>query len=368
MTELNLVQKFLRNPAFGLIPLLLFSLLIGIVNSYIAFAVALALSVLGSLLIKRQSRLIYDISTITFVIGLLFSFFLLRQLDSFRVFVFVEIVFVLSLIVIRLSRRQIVHRLARNDNILVKNYLSESFRVAFQAQYGLSIHLLIVLLYYIFFNIDTPILDVLTVKILAQSIVAVIIILEIMRLDMLNRRLEKEEWLPVVNESGQVSGRVAKSVTKTMKNKFMHPVVRVALVYKGMIYLKKRDPARILDPGKLDYPFEKYMKFNHELDEAVHNSIRRECENDDVPLRFLLKYVFENETTKRLIFLYVSDIEDDQVFENMQLKNGKLWTEAQIEDNLSQNLFSECFELEYEYLKNTVLMVHHLKENATQKI
>jgi hypothetical protein len=52
----------------------------------------------------------------------------------------------------------------------------------------------------------------------------------------------------------------------------------------------------------------------------------------------------------------VSEIETEDMFNSLQLQDGKLWTEAQIEDNLGNNLFCECFEMEYEYLKNTVLL------------
>jgi len=145
----------------------------------------------------------------------------------------------------------------------------------------------------------------------------------------------------------------------------MHPVVRIALIYKGKIYLKNRDESRLLDPGKLDYPFERFIDFdNLNPDEVVRNIIREECKNENIPVRFLLKYVFENEQAKRLIFLYVSDIEEEELFNSMHLEGGKLWTESQIEENIGNNLFSECFELEYEYLENTILMVRHLKHKS----
>ncbi len=141
-----------------------------------------------------------------------------------------------------------------------------------------------------------------------------------------------------------------------MKNKFLHPLVRVALIYDGKLYLKNRDKSRLLDPNKLDYPFEKYMQYNHNIDEAINNLIKSEVKTAKMPVRFLLKYVFENEITKRLVFLYVSMIPTEVAFSNLHLKEGKLWTINQIEDNMGSDIFSECFELEFEYLKNTVLM------------
>ncbi|GEM_PF-305613 len=363
--NMNGIQKLLKNPAFGLIPFLVFSFLIGRINLRLALLIAAALSAAAFFVVKKQSRLIYDLSFITFILSFVLSFFIPPQIDEFGTFVLIEIIFVMVLIFSRLSRSKIIFRLAKNAHPMVKNYLNESFRIAFQAQYGLFIHLLLVLVFFIFPAGGTSFLYRLAGITFFQIILITIIGMEVMRLRMLDKQLKKEEWLPVVNEHGNVKGKIAKSVSREMKNKFMHPVVRCVLIYKGKIYLRKRDESWLLDPGKLDHPFEKYMNFNnHDPDEVVRDILRKGCGSDALPVRFLLKYVFESEVTKRLIFLYVSDIEDEELFNSLQLEGGKLWTESQIEDNLGNNLFSECFELEYEYLKNTILMVRHLKEKS----
>ena len=141
-----------------------------------------------------------------------------------------------------------------------------------------------------------------------------------------------------------------------MKNKFLHPIVRIALIYDGMLYLKERGTSRLLDPEKLDYPFETYMQYKHNIEEAIENATKGEIKTDKLPVRFILKYVFENESTKRLIFLYVSVISSEIEFDELSLEGGKLWTTNQIEDNIGSGVFSETFELEFDYLKNTVLM------------
>lgn len=360
MRKLSIIQRIVRNPAMGLLPIFVFSFLVGNINNHFSLGVGLALSVLGLLGIKKASRMIFSVSTIAFAIAFVSSFIVPGHFDRFRAFAFVEIFFVLSLIFMRLSRVKIITKLIKSNNQQVKNYWSESFRVAFQAQYGLSIHLLIVLLYFIFSSVYSTVFDRYGIILVAQIIISLIIIGETVRLNILNKKLCKEEWLPVVTEKGDVMGKVAKSVTKDLKNRFLHPVVRVALIYNGRIYLKHRDESRLLNPGMLDYPFEKYMQYDHDIDETVQNTIRKECGSDDIPLRFLIKYIFENDTTKRLIYMYVSVINDEEIFNSLHLEGGKLWTEAQIEDNLGEGIFSECFELEFEYLKNTVLMVHRV--------
>ncbi|MBK5194894.1 MAG: hypothetical protein JJE08_02510 [Proteiniphilum sp.] len=362
MGESSFIQRITKNPAFGLIPMLVFSILVSYTDGRVATGIALLLSLLGYIAVKRLSRLIYKLSLITFAVALPLSLIFFTSLPLINRFVIVEIIFVLMLITARLSRNRIVVRMNKKKNLLMKSFIKESFRVAFQTQYALSFHLLLVLGIFLFGGTESATANSFLLLLVTQIMLVVIMLMESGRLYILDKKLHKEEWLPVVTESGDVTGRVAKSITRDMKNKFMHPVVRVALIYKGKIYLKERDPSRLLNPGMLDYPFEKYMQYNHEIDVSVHNSIVSECGNKHIPLRFLLKYTFENETTKRLIFLYVSDIDNEELFNSLLLKGGKLWTESQIEDNMGHNLFSECFELEFEYLKNTVLLAHQFRE------
>jgi hypothetical protein len=181
----------------------------------------------------------------------------------------------------------------------------------------------------------------------------------------LSSKLKHEEWLPIVTEKGEVTGKIAKSVSFNMKNKFLHPVVRVALISKSEVYLQERPANDILNPGKLDYPFEKYMLFNHEINLAARNSIRQMVGQDiDISISFLLKYVFENEDTKRLIFLFVANLDDESKIKRDGKMTGKFWTVKQLEEGFADEIFSECFELEFEYLKNMVLVPSDIMKQA----
>lgn len=355
-------HKMTRNPAFGLIPMLVFSLLIGRIDVRIAICLALALSVIGFYVARKHSRLIYQLSIITFSISLAASLFVFEPLTDLKKFVVVEVIFVLSLIILRISRAKIVYRLAKRADSTVKSYVDESFRVAFQTQYGLSIHLLFVLLLYVFYTSGSQTIMTLAELLTCQIILVTIILMESARLRILDRKLRNEEWLPIVNEQGAVTGKIAKSVTREKKNQHLHPVVRIALIHNGKLYLQERKPTYVLNPGKLDYPFERYVQFKQEISATVEECVHRTCGNVSIPVRFILKYSFENEQTKRLNLLYVSDIDDENLFNSLKLTDGKLWTQSKIDDNLGTGIFSECFELEYEYLKNTVLLTREIAE------
>ena len=336
--------------------MLVFSLLISRADIRLSVIIALALSIIGFFIVNRHSRLMYKISILAFTVSLLWSLVTVAEIYYFDKFVVIEIIFVLSLIAVRLTRPRVIHRAAKRNNPTARNYLNESFRVAFQTQYGLSIHLMFVLLIHIFRTTDAHLIMIMAGLTMCQIILITIILLEEIRLRILDKKLQSEEWLPIVNEEGSVTGRIAKSITKEMKDKHMHPIVRVAFIYDGKLYLQERKTSFQLDPRKLDYPIEKFVLFKHEINTTVKECVQKIAGDTEIPLRFILKYVFENKSVRRLVFLYVSDIEDEKTFNSLHLSNGKLWTISQIDDNIGTDTFSECFELEYEYLKNTVLL------------
>mgnify|MGYP001083893519 CR=1 FL=1 len=353
----SLKNRVLTNPALGLLPYLVFSILIGQIGILYAFAVGFGLSIAPLLFrARKELRILYDISAWSFLITVLALFVIVPDFQPQRSFILAEVILVFSLMIFRLSRKSLMRKVGRKQKSKSSFYFYESLQVSFQSQYALTVHLIFLLGFGVFFGLRYPVVNTVIALNLFQIIIVIIIVLEAFRLRLLNNRLQSEEWLPVISESGVVQGRVAKSVSVSMKNKFLHPIIRIALIYDGMLYLKERDHSRLLDPEKLDYPFETYMQYKHNIEKAIKNVVKKEIKKDALPVRFILKYVFENERTKRLIFLYVSTINSEEEFNNLSLEGGKLWTTNQIEDNIGSSIFSETFELEFDYLKNTVLM------------
>lgn len=137
----------------------------------------------------------------------------------------------------------------------------------------------------------------------------------------------------------------------------MHPVVRVALISGNKLYLQERDSNYIVDPRKIDHPFEKYIQFKHEIEEAVQNCVKmRLGDTLEIEPEFISKYVFKTELTNRLIFLFAIRVDDECLIVKTADMKGKFWTVKQIDEDFGNQVFSECFEIEYEYLKHVILL------------
>ena len=371
------LKKYLINPSLGFSAAVLFLLI------YLTFK-DVGLSLMISILYSVLADVLLRVFTKTKICGLMFILALAAFVPTLIVWLILdtsplpdifyiilsEILFVFFLSLARLSKTYISAFIGKKQDTIEKVFLGEFFDIARLAQYSLCVHLFIVLLYRLaYLNYEySGLLNMFFYFLIPIIALVSIIIYEEVKTKRTVSQLRQEEWLPIVGESGEVIGRIARSVSYTMKNKFMHPVVRVALVHDGKIYLQKRPEDSSFASGTFDHPFEKYMLFDHQIDTTVKNTIARAVGIDnDLSYNFLLKYVYENENTKRLIFLYVCRVQNDEQLSKIDQLKGKFWSTRQIDESfVDDELFSECFQLEYEYIKNTVLLADMIAKEMNE--
>ena len=110
-------------------------------------------------------------------------------------------------------------------------------------------------------------------------------------------------------------------------------------------------------------PMECYLLYGETLEQGIVRLVRQAFPQAPIQdLQFNIMYHFENKVTNRLIYLFILDVEDDNLLRDKQVKDGKLWTFQQIEHNLGKNFFSCCFENEYEHLKDVICTREKYKE------
>jgi hypothetical protein len=355
------IKKYLMNPSLGLFPLSVYFLLCLTQDIQYSLIFSLLLTAILEMVVRlctetSRGSLVFFISFLSLALSLAIWLVSRDLIVSNELYIMLpEIFAVCILMVVRISRTYIRQRYETNDE--QRLFFDELFNIATLSQYFFTLHIFVSLIYellcnnQILHNLDSSYLYIWS----PAAGIIVLLLYEHLKISSVSHQLKKENWLPIVNEKGEVTGKIAQSVTRQLKNKFLHPVVRVALVCKGRLYLQSRNAEDLLSPGTLDHPFEKYMLFKHDINTAVKNSIIQIL-GQELPFRFLLKYTFENEATRRLIFLFASVIEDENEIEALNRLQGKFWTPKQIDGDFGDDSsFSECFQLEYEYLKNTIL-------------
>ncbi|RHJ77794.1 hypothetical protein [Parabacteroides sp. AM08-6] len=367
---MNKVKKSLDNQAIGLLPLLLFMFLDNYFSYLLSFIIGVTFCFVCIFLFQVLSKdKVYQFLLLPAATTLvLYSIFLCLRLEPV-LFIYspliTEVLLVVVLAFLGFAKRTILHRIRTSKHptykrTLMRTTLNEFFFVAQLIQNLYTLHLFIILVYSILPDTMQSVrMERFLYRELGIVIGILLILYEQIRISMMQGSLQKEMWLPVLNESGKVVGCIARSVSRSVPKKYYHPIVRIAVIHQGMLYLVKRSKKAFISPDAVDYPFYSYVLFRHSIESTVKDAIGTLNEEQDVMPRFLIRYTFENEKVKHLVNLYVVCIRSEEVMEQIKQPNGKLWTSKQIEENLGSGVFSEYFEQEFAYIQNTVLLAEN---------
>lgn len=353
----------LTAPTLGAIPVALLLL----INYYLPLYVTLGIGAAFILILLFLSRF-YFRKTPTYTLRNSIASYLIiggvSLIPGVRMFfeghdsLLTEMVVLIVFLSFYLSRRHWRNKIARKRR-KYKDYalLQFSFDVSITrvAIFLLALHLLITTIYLLLFaHYRTAGLDFLIIHVLLTLFIICQFVYEFIHFRLLRNKLKEEKWLPIINENGGVNGKIAESIAGTEGSKYMYPVVRVALTSQGRIFLGERPEDAIIDPKLLDHPFEANVYFQETLDDAVASAVES---NKDLGLepRFMIKYTFQNENAKRLVYLYCINILDHSLLNELKLPDGKWWTSNQVKENLQSGIFSELFEQEFDFLDSTVL-------------
>jgi hypothetical protein len=358
-------------PIFGTLPIVIFLVLdflfsypIAFLGGLVCFGLLMAISVF---ILKRKYS--YTLITTGYIFLLFLVFAVIKPFNalyddhSFTVFELLQLFCFYGFILIKNFFQQKIILLKTKDRKVQIERFNADVYVIKAATHAVFIHLQIVFIYTLFpAEYHTAGLDRFIYNYLFFLFIALHYTFEIYHYTLISKKMRKEKFLPVVDELGTVHGKIAYSLSKD--NKYMHPVIRIILVYKGRLFLKEQQSDE-LNTQCIDYPFERYMRYGETLEEAALETLKEGGADKSLPHHYIFHHVHRDESTNRLIYLYICNIQDENLLQKLNLSNGKWWMSKQIIDNLHTGLFSNSFEKEFEFVNKTVLMaekiVHGLK-------
>lgn len=224
------------------------------------------------------------------------------------------------------------------------------------------VHLLAIAITLVFSNPLAPKASFILFHLLPPSLLIFTILINQFGIYYANRVFGQEEEIPIVNEQGGVIGKTYLAEIPAYKDLYTNPVVRIAFIHDGMLFLCKRDASHVVEEGKTDLPLETFLRFGEQVEDGARRLLRQAYPTEKgISPRFNIKHLFRNKETSRLVFLYIAYIEDETLLQNPFFKESKLWTFQQIEQNLGKGFFCQCFEEEYSYLKETVRIWEEFK-------
>lgn len=179
-----------------------------------------------------------------------------------------------------------------------------------------------------------------------------------------NRLMRNTLFIPIVNAQGDIIGRTQASEIFNRNSRHLHPVIRIAIVSHGMLFLAPRSPQSLFEKGKTDLLMEGYLTYGETLEQGVQKLLHRTFPTLPLStLHFNYMYPFQGENGNRLVYLFTLELDDDSILNDKTFKSGKLWTLRQMKHNLGQGFFSSYLEHELKHLQSTTYTKEKYKES-----
>ncbi|NDW13003.1 hypothetical protein D0T50_08870 [Bacteroides sp. 214] len=226
------------------------------------------------------------------------------------------------------------------------------------------VHIILCGIFYIHMNGYKSVLMWLLIYIAPVFVFIATICLNQLSIYIFNLMMSEHRYIPVVDNKGYVLGKVTQAELENKGNTICTPVIRIAVIHEGMLYLIKQPQLELFEGERLDIPMESTLYYGETLDDAIKRILQ-----DAMPMAnnlkpvFSIRYNFKNRLIHRQVYLYLLPIKDEKMFNELRIFSGKLWTMNQIKDNLDKNYFSELFEHEFDHLQTIIDTREKYKES-----
>jgi isopentenyldiphosphate isomerase len=171
-------------------------------------------------------------------------------------------------------------------------------------------------------------------------------VFEFIKTRFLRLKVNKEEWLPILNTNGEVIGKAPRSVCHSSKE-YLHPVVHLHVINnKGEIYLQKR-PMHKIQPGKWDTAVGGHIAFGEDIETGLKREAFEEIGLKEFNPTLAANYIWESDIEREFVFCYTTHYEGIFTINKEELTDGKFWSLTEIKNNLGKGIFTPNFEEEY---------------------
>ncbi len=362
---MNKLRKHIKesffNPVFHLLALVFFMVVdefYGLNVAWkIAFPVAL-LSVFYVYFIYNQIFTWHLFFTFIFMsVGLLSSLAYFIPAPSYIQEIETKIIIVILMLLLLVFRNQIQKIiLSRMSNLIpMSNNFNELYRVVWAILITLSFYNIVYLVLHFFVG-ENIIYYFQLLQALFVGTIFFLVTYEIIRVQLIRTNLIKEEWWPVVSDQGKIIGSIQHLTSLNDENKYLHPIIRVILIDKGMIFLQKRLEEDKIFPGMWDTAFSNHVRVGENIEQCIETTAKERYALEGFKYMYLSNYIAETENEKHYAFLFVSCQQVTLTTNPAFIENTKWWTQQQILKNLGTGIFSKNFEIEYDLLSRSGLL------------
>jgi isopentenyldiphosphate isomerase/intracellular septation protein A len=178
---------------------------------------------------------------------------------------------------------------------------------------------------------------------------------EFLRNKLKTRNLKNEEWFPLVDEKGKVTGKAPRSVCHS-GSMLLHPVVHLHVFnHQRNIFLQKRSMSKDTQPGKWDTAVGGHISFGEDLETALKREIEEEIGLKDIKYQFVTTYINQTEVERELVYLFFTLDHQGIKTNPSEIDEGCFWTWEEISKAKGKNIFTPNLEFELDKYCKAIL-------------
>ena len=160
----------------------------------------------------------------------------------------------------------------------------------------------------------------------------------------------KEEWLPLCDEEGNISGKALRSVCHNGKSMLLHPVVHLHVFNQdGKLFLQKRAMHKDVQPGMWDTAVGGHVDPGESIEQALLREAFEELGLRGFDYHLLRKYTWESNVERELVHSFKSTILSQPVIDPSEVDEGRFWAVKEIKASIQEGIFTPT--LQYELKK-----------------
>jgi isopentenyl-diphosphate delta-isomerase type 1 len=160
----------------------------------------------------------------------------------------------------------------------------------------------------------------------------------------------KEEWFPLIDETGLVVGKALRSECHS-GSMLLHPVVHLHIFDKqGRLYLQRRSMSKEIQPGKWDTAVGGHVDYGETIEEALHREVREELGITDFEPIHNFTYLFQSSVEREMVYSYRTIYEGDIVIDPEEIDEGRYWDIDEVMAHMGKGVFTPNFEDEFQRL------------------